>query len=252
MGKFLIGLLVGAVVGGALIFFLFTGGAPRAAKAPGEKIKPPDPNGGPGGTATVVLKQDFFNEVLGTIFRDMNAPAFPLNLTGQIKKSDTPVMSYAVFQSGGNCDGRIILKPEGSGVNTGVKFENGQILAPLAFSGSTSVFGSCVQFSGWANANLDLRYDESQQAVFGQINVQTVNLDGVSPIVSGFVTPIVQGTLNTRVNPIPILRGEQLALSLPIQATSGTLNAKVKDVRSEVKDNALNLYVVYDFKGTKQ
>lgn len=250
MAKFLIGLIVGALVGGALIFFLFVG-SPRAEKAPGEPIKPPDLGEPQAGTATVVLSQDFFNTILGAIFRDMNAPAFPLSLTGQVQKTDLPMMRSALLQTSGNCDGRITLKPEGSGVNTGVKFENGQILAPLAFSGSTAVFGNCVPFSGWANANLDLRYDPAQQAVFGQINVQTVNLDGISPIVSGFVTPIVQGTLNNRVNPIPILRGEQIALSLPIQATSGTLNAKVKDVRAEVKENALNLYVVYDFTGTK-
>jgi len=28
------------------------------------------------------------------------------------------------------------------------------------------------------------------------------------------------------------------------------MTANVKDVRSEIKDNALNLYVIYEFKGT--
>jgi hypothetical protein len=45
------------------------------------------------------------------------------------------------------------------------------------------------------------------------------------------------------------LQGKQLALNFPIAATGGTLQANVKDVRSEVKDNALNLYVIYDFAG---
>jgi len=250
---FIIGAILGLVIGGALVFFMF-GGAPRAAQAPpGVPILPPDPNGSPAGTASVVLNQQFFDTILTTIFRDMNAPAFPLNLTGQNNYDGTPRPQYANFalQNNGGCDGRIILQPEGSGVKTGVRLEDGKISAPLAFTGSTSVFGQCINFAGWAQANFQLRYDEAQQTVFGQINVETVNLDGVLPVVSGFVTPLVQTTINNRVNPIVILRGQQVALNLPIAATGGNLNAQVKDVRSDIKENALNLYITYNFAGTK-
>ena len=250
---FVLGAVLGLLIGGGLIFYIF-GGAPRAAQTPpGVPILPPDPNGSPAGTASIVLNQQFFDQVLATIFRDMNAPAFPLNLTGQNNFDATVRPQYANFalQNGGGCDGRIILQPEGSGVKTGVRLETGKITAPLAFTGSTAVFGQCINFTGWAQATLQLRYDEAQQNVFGQINVETVNLDGVAPFVSGFVTPIVQTTLNNRVNPIVILRGQRIALNLPIAATGGNLNAKVKDVRSEIKENGLNLFVTYDFAGTK-
>ena len=249
---FLLGAILGLVIGGAAVFFTF-GGAPRAAQTPpGVPILPPDPNGSPAGTASVVLNQQFFDTVLTTIFRDMNAPAFPLNLTGRKSFDTTPRPQYANFalQNGG-CEGKITLLPQGSNVTTGVRLENGKINAPLAFTGSTSVFGQCVNFAGWAQANLALRFDEAQQTVFGQINVETVNLDNISPVISGFVTPIVQTTINSRVNPITILRGQQLALNLPITASGGTLKANVKDVRSEVKENAVNLFVTYDFAGTK-
>ncbi len=245
---FLLGALLGIVIGGAIIFYTF-GGAPRAAKAPGAPIQPPDASGAPPGTAQIVLKQDFFNQVLQTIFRDMNAPAFPLNLTGQNNAGNDQVVQYGLLQNANQCEGKITLLPEGSGVQTGVRFENNRIGAPLAFSGSTSVFGNCVQFNGWAQAALDLRFDAAQQTVFGQINVETVNIDGLSPIISGFVTPIVQSTINQRVNPIQILQGKQIALNLPITATNGNLQANVQDVRSEIKDNALNLYVIYEFAG---
>jgi len=250
---FLLGAILGLIIGGGAVFYFF-GGAPRAAQTPpGVPILPPDPNGSPAGTASIVLNQQFFDQVLATIFRDMNAPAFPLNLTGQNNFDATVRPQYANFalQNGGGCDGRIILQPEGSGVKTGVRLETGKITAPLAFTGSTAVFGQCINFTGWAQATLQLQYDEAQQNVFGQINVETVNLDGVAPFVSGFVTPIVQTTLNNRVNPIVILRGQQIALNLPIAATGGNLNAKVKDVRSEIKENGLNLFVTYDFAGTK-
>lgn len=249
---FIIGAVLGLVIGGGLIFYLFSG-APRAAQLPGNPIQSPDANGLPAGTASVVLNQRFFDTVLATIFRDMNAPAFPLNLTGKYNFADAPRATYASFalQNGGGCDGKITLQPTGSNVTTGVRLENGKITAPLAFTGSTSIIGQCINFTGWAQANLDLRYDAAQQTVFGQINVETVNLDGVSPLVSGLVTPLVQNTINQRVNPIVILRGQQIALNLPIAATDGTLKASVKDVRAEIKENALNLYVTYDFAGTK-
>ena len=79
---FILGAILGLVIGGGLIFYFFIG-APRAAQLPGQPIQAPDPNGLPTGTATVVLNQQFFDTVLETIFSQMNAPAFPLNLTGQ-------------------------------------------------------------------------------------------------------------------------------------------------------------------------
>ena len=109
----------------------------------------------------------------------------------------------------------------------------------------------CFNFSGWAQANLSLRFDAEQQTVFGVINVETVNIDGLAPVVSGLVTPLVQGTINQRVNPIQILQGKQIALNVPVAATGGNLQANVQDVRAEVKNNALHLYVIYDFKGAR-
>ena len=256
MGKFLLfvlGAVLGILIGGGLALYFF-GGAPRASEVPGKPIQPPDANGMPAATATVVLNQQFFNTVLNTIFQDMNAPAFPLNITGQNDNQVEDKLFHPTtiaFQQNANCDGKIVLLPEGSGVQTSVQLENGKISAPLAFQGNTSLLGNCVQFAGWAQTSLNLRFDEMQQTVYGQIDVQTVNLDGISPVLSGIVTPIVQTTLNNRVNPITILRGEQIAMSLPIAATNGTLSAKVKDVRADVKENALNFYITYDFAGNK-
>lgn len=249
---FLLGAVLGLVIGGLSILYFF-GGAPRAEKLPGEPIKAPEANGALAGTATIVLNQQFFDSILGTIFRDMNAPAFPLNVSDRNSSNENFQATFAAFQQNENaCENKIMLKPEGSGVTTGVRLENGKIFAPLAFNGSKYLFGNCFQFAGWAQANLKLNFEENQQTVYGQIEVETVNLDGVSPIISGVITPFVQSSLNQRVNPITILRGQQIALSLPIAATDGTLNARVKDVRSDIKDNALNLYITYDFTGTKQ
>ena len=230
MGRLVIGLLIGFVLGGAFVFYFFVG-VPAAVIAPGTPIQPPDPNGIPSGAAQIVLRQQFFNEVLGTIFQEMKAPAFPLG------------------SEAAECDGRITILQQGSGVQTTVNFDNNRISAPLAFTGSyASPFG-CLRFTGWAQSNFEMRFDAQNQAVFGQLNVETVNLDGVNPVVGALVTPLVQSTLNTRVNPIRMIDGRQIAVNVPVVAASGNLQAAVSDVRAEVKDNALNLYVIYDFAG---
>ena len=248
---FIIGVVIGSLLGGGLIFYFLGAGPAAAIKPPGEPIKAPDPSGNPPGTAAVVINQQFFDLVLETIFRDMNAPAFPLTLTGQnLYEPDFRAEKIAFFQN--ECDGKIVLLPEGSGIKTGIRLENNRINAPLAFRGSTTIFGTCYQFSGWAQASLNLRYDAAQQTVFGQIEVETVNLDGVTPLVSRIIAGFVQASLNQRVNPVVILRGEQIALSLPIAATNGTLNAKVKEVRADVKENGLSLFISFDFAGTKE
>ena len=228
-------------MGGFLIFSLFNG-VPRSAKLPSTPIQKPAAAGLPSGTATVTLNQDFFNTVLASIFRDMDAPAFPLGLNGEtLPNPQTP----------DGCDGNVTLLNEGSDVKTRVSFENNQITLPLAFRGSKNVFGfGCLHFTGWALANLKLNTDE-QKNVFGEISIQTINVDGIPPFASGFITPVIQTTLNNRVNPVTILKSEQIAMKIPVAATKGILQSNVTDVRAEVKDNALNLYVTYDFKGVK-
>jgi hypothetical protein len=237
MARLAIGLLIGLILGAAVVYYFFVA-VPKTVIAPGTPISPPDSVNQPAGTAEIVLRQEFFNDVLTSIFRDMSSPTFPLTMTGQPAAQDQA------------CRSEITILREGSGVQTAVRFDNNTLSAPLAFSGSyNSIFG-CFQFTGWAEASLDLRYDASAQSVFGQVNVKTVNLDGVNPLVGGLLTPLVQSTLNSRVNPILIVDGRQIGVTVPIVATNANLNAAVGDIRAEVKQNALYLYVVYDFRGT--
>jgi hypothetical protein len=232
MGKVLIGIVIGVLLGGIGTFFLFVG-VPSAAQIPGQPIAAPDPSGQPAATAQIVLRQDLFNEVLSSVFTEMQDPTFPL--------TSAP--------TAGDCGSAITVLQEGSGVRTAVNFQNNRLEAPIAFSGSyNSAFG-CFRFNGWANSVLQLRFDPSTQSVFGQLSVETVNLDGVNPVVNAVVTPLVQSSINTRVNPIKIVDGSQLAVNAPIASASGNLLATVNDVRAESNNGALNLFVTYDVKG---
>jgi len=226
--------LVGLIAGGALVYFVFVG-VPRSGTRPGTPISPPETAGNPPGTAQLVLRQELFNEALGTIFEKIKPPTFQIG-----------------SGFGGGCESAITIQPSGSGVATNVQFANNKVSVPLAFTGTYSSPIGCIPFSGWAQTNLEMRFDKETQAVYGVLNVETVNLDGVSPVWNGLITPFVQSTINTQVNPIRLIDGKQLAINLPVAASNGQLTAGVNDVRAEVKDNSLVLYVVYGFSGNQK
>ena len=248
--KYVLTLFAGIILGGLLVVLFFTG-TPRAKPIPGSPVKPPEQGGSQPGTALVVLDEKFFDTVLDPIFNGANAPSFPLKLAGLAGPGEqsTVTFRYAAFEGG--CEDKITLIPEGSGIKSGIRLGSNAILAQLAFNGSYSILGNCVQFKGWAQASMQLSFDQEKQTVFGQLNVDGVNLDGAPPMVGGLITPLVQGTINQRVNPQEILSAPHLALSVPVKAINATLKARVKDVRSEVKDGALRLYITYDFQAER-
>jgi hypothetical protein len=254
--KYILLLLVGALLGAALTFYIFVG-APRMKQAQtGAPLQAPDAAGDPPGTAVLTLDEKFFDTLLSTIFRDLNAPAF--RLATMPKESQIATAQPAGFRfvqaqegGGGGCTNQLVVAQEGGGVRTGVSLKNGQIVAPLAFSGSREVFGNCMNFRGAADANITLYFKPEEQTLYGQIEVASVNLEGISPLASPFITGFVQTAINQKVNPLVLMRGAQLSLNIPVQASNGTLRAQAKDVRSEVKDGALRLHVTYDFSGAR-
>ena len=230
--KFVLALVLGVIVGGAGAYFLFVG-APHAQLAKGEKVRAPEPGGPPPGTAVVELDEQFFNTLLASIFKDLGKPAFP------------PA-------AGADCANQVVVEPNSGDVRTGVVLQNNQVTVPLAFSGGYSLpFFGCQNFRGTAEANLNFNFVAEEPALNGQLNVVGVNMENMSPLANGPITAFVQGAINQRVNPIPLLRGQQLTLNIPVQAAGGTLHAQARDIRAEVKDGKLRLYVTYDFKGQK-
>src|SRR5947199_2690367 len=253
MRRFLLPIIsgfVGLVVGVALMLFII--GSSKAKPLPGTLIKAPDPNGDPPGTAVVTLDEKFFDSLLGSIFRDLGSPSFPLELTEMERDAigDSKMRLLQAAMSN-ECPDVVVLATEGSNVKTGVHFTNGRIVAPLAFNGSKSILGACVRFKGWAQASIQLSFDQAKQTVYGQINVEGVNIEGVPDAFSGIITRLVQFSINQRINPLEILRAPQLAVAMPVQSTNGTLKAQVRDVRSEVKDGKLTLHITYDFTGVR-
>ena len=238
--RYVLILLLGIVLGGgAAIFFL---GAPSAKSAPGQAVQPPDKGGNPPATVVIAMEQSFVDQVLATTF-NLGTPTFQLGQTHGDER-----IEQALFQGG--CTNTITLLPEGSGVKTGVQFRNGTVYAPMAFTGSYNLAG-CLQFKGWAQTQIKLSFDQEKQTVYGHVDVEGVNLEGVNPIANNFVTVFVQSAINQRVNPLVLVNEQQLSLMIPVKASNGAVKARAKDVRAEILDGSLKLYLTYEFSGVK-
>ena len=229
--KFFLTLLLGVLLGGAGAYFLFVG-TPKVGTLKGQLVRAPDPGGPPPGTAVVELDEQFFGALLDSIFRDLNKPTFP------------PA-------AGEGCQNQVVIEPNAGDVKTGVLLRDGRVVVPLAFSGTYSLMGNCQNLRGTAEADIGFTFNAEEQTLYGQLNVVGVNVEGMAPLLSGLVTAFVQGAINQRVNPIVLMRGQQLTLAIPIQAAGGALRAQARQVREEAKDGKLRLHVTYDFKGTK-
>lgn len=236
----ILGILLGA---GAAVYLLGIG---PARKAPGVAVKPPDNGQNPPATVVIGLEQSFVDAVLATTFSGLGTPTFQL---GQAAPSGKDQITTAAFQGG--CTNSITLLPEGSGVKTGVQFHNGNVSAPLAFTGSYSFTGQCIQFKGWAQTSIKLYFEEPKQTVYGNVQVEGVNLEGVNPIANTFVTVFVQSAINQRVNPLVLVSDKQLQLMIPVKASNGAVKAHAKDVRAEILDGALKLHLTYEFSGVR-
>jgi hypothetical protein len=243
--KYLIVLLLGLVIGGVItVFFL---GIPRAQAIPGTRVQTPPPGGDPPSTAVIALNSGLLNEMVASIFRDLGPPSFQLSQMRE--NSQFGQIENVAFQSG--CANTVTLAAQGEGAKTEVQFANGNIGAPLVFSGSYNVLGNCMQFKGWAQTTVQLSFDQAAQTLYGRVNVEGVNLEGVAPFANSFVTVFVRTAIDQKVNPLVILRPSQLQPMIPVSGSNGTVKAHVKDVRSEVQDGMLRLHITYDFNGEK-
>ncbi len=252
--RYVILFLLGLVVGGVATFYFFVGAPRSKAQHTGAALAAPDAAGDPPGTAVLTLDEKFFDTLLNTVFHDLNAPSFRLAALELDPRAPGGVQ-FITTQAGGGCTNQVTVAQEGNGVRTGVQLQNGQINAPIVFSGSYNTMGNCLNFQGSAQAHIELHYRAEDQTLSGQISVVGVSVANLPPLLQPFAEPLitgfVQNAINERGNPITLLHGQPLVLAVPVQAAGGTLKAQARDVRAEVKDGALRLHITYDFSGAR-
>src|SRR5947209_4711872 len=192
----------------------------------------------PAAEVTVTLNEQFFNALLDAIFTRLRAPKYPLSLTSKdakvseesaaLLKQPEFGLSHASMRAGDTCESVVMLEREMSGVRTQVRFDNGRVVAPLAFKGNYSMaLIGCINFQGWAETD--------------------INLNNIPSLANGALVRLVQNSIDSRINPIEILQAAQLSARLPITGSGGALRMRATEIRPEVLPGALSLHIFYEF-----
>jgi hypothetical protein len=159
------------------------------------------------------------------------------------------VPQFPISNSGGSasCSETVKILREGSGARTAVRFREGKIYVPLAFSGNYAPpFVGCVEFAGWAETNIDLEFDHENQRLIGRAKVLNVHLNGSGGVGSSLIAKMLQSSIDKKLNPIEILRLDSASFGVPIPNT-GNLRMKAVAVRPEVANSSLNIVITYQF-----
>ncbi len=208
---------------------------------------------------SITLNEQFFDKLLDAIFKNFNAPEFPLAASSQKSKIQSPKSLVFGFDEREskidyrkskiqNCKESIRLLREVDNVKTSVRFRDGRIYSPIAFSGSYNPpFIGCIDFAGWAETNIDLEYDRQNRKLVGRVRVLTVNLGGVSNLASGVLSRLVQTSIDKKINPIEIIQTDKLSFLVPVQNSGGSLKMKAVGVRHVIADGVLNVNIAYEF-----
>ena len=188
----------------------------------------------PTGEATITVTEQFLNSFLTAMFDNLNEPSMPLTVGGA--------------KSGPDCASEIRLKREAGGVRTAVHFENGRIVGPLAFAGSyNSGLMGCIEFSGWADAEMMLEYDNSRRALVARFHLRDIHLNNTPAVLNGPLLGMVQGAIDQRYNPVELFTLEKLSTRVDIQPAGGALQLRAREIRPEITPSALTLHIVYEF-----
>jgi len=185
----------------------------------------------PAGDAAVVLTEEFLNSLLFAVASLPEPPSFPLSKDA----------------GKGKCENRVQLLPEADGVRTSVRFIEGRINAPVAFRGSYDApLVGCLKFEGWAETLFQLEFDRARQVLGARVTVRDLKLKNIpTSLIGGGLTGLVQDAIDDRVNPVEILRAEQLGARVPVTRTD-ELRLRAADVRHEVSGRELRLRIVYE------
>jgi hypothetical protein len=196
------------------------------------------------GEITVTIPEQFVNSFLEAVFTELRAPAFPLAATNS---NGRPIAAVGRDISQENCESVIVLEKEVNGVKTAVHFEQGRMVALLAFSGSfnNSLVG-CLRFQGSASSLVNLEFDGTRQTLQARATVSDIGLEGVPALGKSVVVRLVQSALDKKINPIQILQTKQISGLVPVAASKGSLDLRAKEIRPEIVPGTLHLHITYE------
>jgi hypothetical protein len=195
---------------------------------------------------TISFSEQFFDALLDAVFQYTEPPQF--SLAENKVRSDDPLFIAASFSPpAAPCNESIKVLRENGGTRTSVRFRNGKIVAPLAFTGNYNppLIG-CVPFAGTAQTNIELDFDEANQRLIARAKVNDISLNGTGGIGGSLIARMVQGTIDKKINPIEIIRTDKVSFMLPLQ-NSNSVRMKATGFTHDVAGGQLNVHVAYEF-----
>ena len=199
---------------------------------------------------TISFSEQFFDALLDAVFQHAAPPEFPLAQVEPSTGRTTPVLANS-FAPRTNCNEAVRLLRETSGKRTSVRFREGRIVAPIAFSGNYNppLIG-CMPFAGVAETVVDLEFDERGQRLLARARVQDVSLNGMGGIGGGIVARMVQGTIDRKINPIEIIKTDKVSFVIPLQ-NSTSVRMRATGFVHEVINGQLAIHITYEFEKSR-
>jgi hypothetical protein len=199
----------------------------------------------------ISFSEQFFDALLDAVFMHAAPPEFSLadggRRPGAGESVSTTGIGSGLSSETGVCNESIKLLRENDGIRTGVRFRDGKIIAPIAFTGhyNPPLIG-CVPFGGWAEAVIELQFDATAQRLVAQAKAEKVSLSGTGGIGSGLVARMVQGTIDKKINPIEIIRTDKVTFLLPLH-NSNSVRMRATGFRHDLAGGMLNVRIAYEF-----
>ena len=195
---------------------------------PAHQAQPPS-NRPPAGEATIILDETLLDAALAGLLQTPDALRYPIGNGSRA------------------CRSEVGLLPEAAGTRTRVQIADNRITLPLAFGGTynANLLG-CLSFTGTARADLDLAFDESRRALVARIRIRSLDVRDLPALAGNSVRTLVQRTIDSRVNPVTILRLDDLTRRLPLGDTA-TLVMRARAISPEVRDRELRIRIRYEF-----
>ena len=199
---------------------------------------------------TISFSEQFFDALLDAVFQHAAPPEFPLSRVQPSTGRTAPGLANS-FASTANCNEAVKLLRETNGKRTSVRFREGRIIAPIAFSGNYNppLIG-CMPFAGVAETVVDLEFDERGQRLLARARVNDVSLNGTGGIGGGIVARMVQGTIDRKINPIEIIKTDKVSFVIPLQ-NSTSMRMRATGFVHSVMDGQLSIHITYEFEKTR-
>ncbi len=206
---------------------------------------------------TINLNEAFFDALLEAVFQNFDPLEFPISGIVTDRRDLRTGFQQASFIAGNHtipprpaaapaCDSIKILR-EMNGVRTAVRFRDGRVYVPLAFSGSYAPpFVGCVPFAGIAESNIDLEFDQAGQRLIGRIRVLNVNLNGSGGVGGTVIARMIQSSIDKRLNPLEIISLEKMSFMVPIR-NAGNLRLRALSARPETGNGSMSVRIAYAF-----